>query len=191
MDLAVTFVRRTGGTLEHPPVRLEAHHVSTLLSAFVVAAMLGCLLLIPLGLPGLWLIVVLTFGLMLAGSLSWPFGLTVAGVALVTELAEFLVLGGFGRRFGGSAKAFWGAVLGGMAGLFVGVPIPVVGPIVTGFLGTFLGAGLVTYLETRSLERSAWVGWGVLLARSVSVALKVGVALGVVISVATALFMRG
>ena len=96
--------------------------MSIVLSIVVVLAMLACLVLIPLGLPGLWFIVVITAGLVLFGSLSWTFGLVVAGVALITEIAEFGVLKRFGDAYGGSRKAFWGAVLGGMAGLFVGGP---------------------------------------------------------------------
>ena len=161
--------------------------MNILVSLLVVLAMLACVALIPMGLPGLWLIVVITLGLMLFGNLSWTFGLTVAGVACVAEVSEFLVLKRFGKAYGGSSKAFWGAIIGGMAGLFVGVPVPIVGPMITGFLGTFVGAGLVTYFETASLERSARVGWGVLLARTASVALKVGVSVAVIAAVALAL----
>jgi uncharacterized protein len=150
------------------------------LSIGLVLAMLACVALIPLGLPGLWVIVVITLTLVLAGHVGWGIGIGVAVAAAVAELLELLVLGRFGRAFGGSRRAFWGAVLGGLLGLFVGVPVPVVGSVVTAFVGTFLGAGLVTWVETRSLQRSARVGWGVLLARTVAVALKVAVAFGVI-----------
>lgn len=158
--------------------------MSLLVSVAVILAMLGCLVLIPIGLPGLWLIVIMTLGLVLAGSVTWTFALIVAGVAAVAEVSEFLVPKRFGEAFGGSRKAFWGAVIGGMVGLFVGVPVPIIGPMVTVFAGTFLGAGAVTWFETRSFEASARVGWGVLLARTAAVALKVGVSVAVVLSVA-------
>jgi hypothetical protein len=74
-----------------------------------------------------------------------------------------------------------------MAGLFVGVPIPVVGSLITAFLGTFVGAVAVTLWETRSLARSASVGWGVLLARTLAVALKVAVGVLILGSTAFAL----
>lgn len=145
----------------------------------VVAAMLVALVMIPVGLPGLWIIVATTLALAFAGHLPWGAGLVVAVAAVAAEAAELLVVSRFGRAFGGSRWAFWGAVLGGMAGLFVGIPVPVVGPVVTAFLGTFLGAGAVTFMETRSIGRSTRVGWGVLLARTAAVALKVAVAVGV------------
>jgi len=161
--------------------------MSILIAIVVVLAMLASLLLIPLGLPGLWLIVVMTLGLVLAGQLTWTFGLLAAGFALVAEVAEFGLLRRFAKASGASRKAFWGAVLGGLAGLFIGVPVPVVGPLITAFLGTFLGAGLVTFLETLSLDKSARVGWGVLLARTVAVALKIAVAFGLIVAVGIAL----
>lgn len=163
--------------------------MSILFAVVVLLVMLGCLLVIPLGLPGLWMIVVLTLGLVLAGKLTWGFGLGVAGAALVVEVAEILILKRFGKAFGGSSRAFWGAVVGGMAGLFVGVPVPIVGPVITAFLGTFLGAGLVTWMETTSFERSARVGWGVLLARTVAVTIKVTAAVVVIGAVGVALVL--
>ncbi len=163
--------------------------MSVLLSIVVVLVMLACLVLIPLGLPGLWLIVAITMGLALFGSLSWTFALVVAGVALITEVGEFAVLKKFGDAYGGSRKAFWGAVLGGMVGLFVGVPVPIIGPMITAFLGTFIGSGLVTYVETLSLKTSAKVGWGMLFARTAAVALKIAVSVAVIAAVGVGLLL--
>ncbi|MDH3272415.1 MAG: DUF456 domain-containing protein [Gemmatimonadota bacterium] len=161
--------------------------MSVWISTLVLFGMLMGVLIIPLGLPGLWLIVVATLGLALAGELPWSLGLLVSAVALLAEAAEFLVVARFGRAYGGSTRAFWGAVVGGFVGLFVGLPIPVLGSVVTAFLGTFLGAGIVTLFETRSLGRSARVGWGVVLARTAAVALKVAVSIAVVAAVAVSL----
>ena len=163
--------------------------MNILIAVTTILAMLGCLALIPLGLPGLWLIVALTLGLVLVGELTWMFGLVVAGAALVAEVGEIVVLKRFGRVFGGSSRAFWGAIIGGMVGLFVGVPVPIIGSVITAFAGTFLGAGVVTWMETTSLERSARVGWGVLLARTVAIAIKVTTAVVVIGAVALALFI--
>lgn len=165
--------------------------MSFLVSALATLVMLCCLLVIPLGLPGLWLIAVVVMGLLALGKLSWTFALVSAGAVALSEAAEFWILKRFGEHFGGSSKAFWGAVVGGMIGLFVGMPVPIVGPMITAFMGTFVGAGLVTLLETRSLERSAKVGWGVLLARTASVAMKVGVAVVIIGATALALLFGG
>ncbi len=163
--------------------------MSVLIGIVVILALLACLAVIPFGLPGLWLMMVIVMGLVLAGSLSWTFGLIGAGVVAAAELGEFVVLSRFGKQFGGSKRAFWGAIVGGMAGLFVGVPVPLVGPIITAFFGTFLGAGLVTLLETRSVEHSTRVGLGLVLARTAAVALKVATAVLLIAAVAAALLL--
>lgn len=165
--------------------------MSIVFSLLIVLGMLACVLLIPLGLPGLWLIAAGTLLLSLVGAVPWAVGMAVAGATLAAELAEWVILGRFGRAFGGSRRAFWGAVLGGTAGLFVGTPVPVIGSIVTAFVGSFLGAGVVTFVETRSLDRSARVGWGVLLARTAAVGVKVAVSMAVIGAVALSLFFSG
>ncbi len=163
--------------------------MSIWISILAVIAMVAGVVMIPFGLPGLWFIVVVTLALVLAGGVGWTVGLLVAGVAAVAELAEFLVVARFGRAYGGSTRAFWGAVVGGLLGLFVGVPVPIVGPVITAFVGTFVGAGAVTLFETRSLRQSARVGWGVVLARTVAVGLKVGVSVAVIAVVGVALIL--
>lgn len=156
----------------------------------VLAAMVVCVLLIPFGIPGLWVIGVLTAGLLIAGMVGWGFTLTVLGTVLVAEVLEFVVIKRFGDAYGGSNRAFWGALVGGFAGLFVGLPIPFIGSVLTAFLGTFLGAGLVTFLETKSALRSARVGYGVLLARTVAVAMKMTTAIGVIFALTLTLLLR-
>lgn len=161
----------------------------TALEALALVLMAGALLLVPVGLPGLWVMVAILVGLSAAGEFPWLLCLALAGVAGLAELAEFLVVKRFGARYGGSSRAFWGAILGGMVGLFAGLPIPVVGPVLTALLGTFAGAALVTAVETRSARRASRVGWGVLLARVVAAGGKVGagVAMLAVTSVRTLL----
>lgn len=156
----------------------------------VLAAMVVCVLLIPFGIPGLWLIGVLTAGLLIAGMVGWGFTLAVLGTVLVAEVLEFVVIKRFGDAYGGSNRAFWGALVGGFAGLFVGLPVPFIGSVLTAFLGTFVGAGLVTFLETKSALRSARVGYGVLLARTVAVAMKMTTAIGVIFVLTLTLLLR-
>lgn len=147
------------------------------------------ILLIPFGLPGGWIQVAALAGAAIAGWVAWiTVGILTALVALA-EIGELLVLRSLGRRYGASRKAFWGAVAGGFLGLFVGLPVPLVGPVITAFLGTFIGAGAVTWLETRSLGQASRVGRGVLLARTLAVGLKVGVAAVVLVVGAAALVL--
>lgn len=164
--------------------------MSTIIGIVALLALVGCAFLIPLGLPGLWLMAVVSLGLVLGGLLTWTTALVVVGLVVVAELGEFALLKKLGSAYGGSRRAFWGALVGGMVGLFFGLPVPLIGSVITAFLGTFVGAGLVTLLETRSVERSARVGWGVLLARTAAVALKLGTGVSVIGLVAIALLFR-
>ena len=153
----------------------------SLLGVAVVVVMALSILLIPLGLPGLWIMVALVLlGAVLGEVSAWVVLVTV-GLAALAELAEWLVVSRLNLRYGGSPRAFWGAIIGGMAGVLVGVPIPVVGSVVAGFLGSFLGAALVTYHELGDVAAARRVGWGVLVARTLAVALKVGVAVVVLV----------
>ncbi len=161
--------------------------MSVLLSIGLLVAMLACLALIPLGLPGLWFIVLMTLGAALFGPLSLGFGVVVGVVAIVAEVAEFFLIKRFGEAYGLSSKAFWGAILGGTVGLFVGLPVPIVGSVITAFIGSFLGAGLATLYETSSVEKSARVAWGVLLARTAAMAVKVATGMGIIGAVGLAL----
>lgn len=146
-------------------------------------ALFLCLLLVPFGLPGLWLMAILTLGGLVMGVVGWGTVIAVALVAMVAEAVEFILVKRLGEKFGASPKAFWGAVAGGMAGLFVGVPIPLVGPVITAFLGTFVGAALVTFLETRSLTAAGRVGTGTLVGRALAAATKVAAGVFILILV--------
>ena len=143
-------------------------------AALVLVLMALAWLAIPFGLPGLWVMALGVAVLSLLGFAGWTPPLVALALVGLSEVVELLVLRSFGSRYGGSRRAFWGAVAGGFLGVFVGVPVPLVGPVVTAFLGTFLGALAVTWFETRSLAGSARVGWGMVLARTVSVGLKMG-----------------
>jgi len=151
------------------------------------------LLLIPLGLPGLWVIVLgivaygwLTdFRTLSAGLLALAIGL-----ALLGELVESWIGFRFAERYGGSRRAGWGALLGGLVGAVVGVPVPIVGSVVGGFVGAFAGAALFEYTRARHSGTAARAGWGAVLGRATAAAVKIG--LGVVLGVgALVLALRG
>jgi len=125
-----------------------------------VAASLAGLALIPVGLPGLWLIVLGIVGygwLTDFRSLTVGFIALAIGLALLAELAEAWIGFRFARRYGGSSRAGWGALAGGLAGAVVGVPVPVVGSVVGGFVGAFAGAALFEYTRARQSGTAAAV----------------------------------
>ncbi len=110
----------------------------------LIFVMLAAVFMIPFGLPGLWIMTVVV----LAGWLMGEVGMLVLAVtvvlALVAELIEFLIVKRLTEQYGGSRKAFWGAIGGGLIGVIVGAPVPVVGSILAALVGTFIGAALVT-----------------------------------------------
>ena len=149
-----------------------------MLLLLLAVGLLLSLLLIPLGLPGLWVML----GVALLYDVLEPFrsiGMWVIGIAVViallTELAEFLLGGRYARKYGGSRRAGWGAIVGGLVGAVVGFPIPILGPMIGGFIGAFvgaLGAEMTVRSDTRAATRAAT---GAVVGRAVAVALKVAV----------------
>jgi uncharacterized protein len=150
----------------------------------LAAFLLLCLFLIPLGLPGTWL--------MVGAAVAYPiltndnsFGaVTMVGtavLAVVGEVIEFSLAGRYARKYGGGRRAEWGAILGGMVGAFVGVPVPIVGPVIGAFLGAFAGALVFEYSRGTGAGAATRVATGALLGRVLAAAAKV--AIGVVIAV--------
>lgn len=137
-----------------------------------IALMVISLFLIPLGLPGAWIMV----GILAVAAIYKTVGITtlliVAAIAIIGELIEFFVVKRLTAEYGGSRSAFWGAIIGGIIGVIVGVPVPIVGSIFAGFIGSFLGAAVVTAMETRRWDQAGRVGWGVLVGRMLSAIAK-------------------
>src|SRR5207253_8240467 len=88
------------------------------------------LAMIPLGLPGLWVMVggILAYG-WLTGfrSVGVATIAIVLGLAFLGEIIEWWVGFGLTERYGGSRRSGWGALVGGIVGAAVGVPVPLVG----------------------------------------------------------------
>lgn len=145
------------------------------------------LLSVPFGVPGVWIMVALASFLAFSGAMSWPVWFALGGIAAVAELAEWGAVGALGRKYGGSARAFWGAILGGFAGLFVGLPVPILGSVIAALIGSVLGAAVVTLWETRSLRDAGRVGWGTLLGRILATGLKIAAGLAILFATAAAL----
>jgi uncharacterized protein len=144
------------------------------------------LLLIPFGLPGLWVILlgILGYGWMTDFQTVglWFLALMI-GLAIVGEVFEAWVGFRYAQRYGGSSRAGWGALVGGLIGAIVGVPIPIIGSVIGGFLGAFIGAAVFEYTRARHAGGSVKAGWGAVLGRAAAAALKMGI--GVVMVVAT------
>ena len=140
-------------------------------------AQLAALLMIPLGLPGMFLQVVAALALAVASDgagMSWPWVGVFLGLALLGELIEFLSGQWGARRFGGSRQAAWGAVAGGLVGVFLGglVPPPLLGSLLVSFIGTFAGAILGEMSAQKASAPNLRVGFGAVLGRVLGVSIK-------------------
>ncbi len=149
----------------------------------IVTFLVG-LVLIPFGLPGLWLMVLALFGFAaLSGfdRIGWPTLVTVVLLAGLGEVLEAFLGFKFAKRFGGSSRAGWGALVGGLVGVVVGTPVPILGNIIGAFLGAFIGAALFEHTRHGDVGIALGAGWGAVLGRAAAAATKIG--LGLVIAV--------
>ena len=154
------------------------------LGVLLVLAFVAGLLLVPFAFPGLWLMVVALLGYGAATGFEGVGWGTVGLAALLAAVGEGLDLWlsfHYSQRYGGSRRAGWGAILGGIVGAIVGVPVPLVGSLVGAFLGAFVGAVLLEYSHLQRAGASVSAGWGAVLGRVASAAVKA--ALGLVIAV--------
>lgn len=151
----------------------------------LVITLAGSLFLIPLGLPGLWL--------MLGAAIVYWIALPAGGIGLITvigagiliviaEVLEFTIAGSYTRKYGGSRRASWGAIVGGVIGAIVGVPVPVIGSIFGAMIGAFVGAFLGEMTVSRADRGDPTkVAMGALFGRAVAAAVKCGI--GIVVAV--------
>jgi uncharacterized protein YqgC (DUF456 family) len=142
------------------------------------------LMLVPLGLPGIWLIVgaVAVYN-PITGTNAVSTG-TIVGIlvlATIAEVIEFTLAARYTRKYGGSRRAGWGAILGGMIGAVVGVPIPVIGSVIGAFVGSFAGALVAEWSRGTQTGPATRVATGALLGRVAATAAKI--ALGFVMAV--------
>lgn len=161
-----------------------------LLAAVAVALMAASILLVPLGLPGLWIMIgILTVAVALEEVAAWLL-LALVAAAAAAELAEYVIVKRTTSRYGASRRAYWGAIAGGLVGTVVGVPVAVVGALLGGLVGTFAGAALVGFAETRRARAAGRGAWGALLGRALAAGLKTAVGVAILVLGGAALLVR-
>ena len=94
----------------------------------------------------------------------------------------------FAGKAGGSRRAAWGGVIGGLVGMFVfTLPVPVLGTIAGGIIGCFAGAVIGEMTVRDDLGSSARIGFGAALGHVAGLISKLAIAFviaAVVISMA-------
>jgi uncharacterized protein YqgC (DUF456 family) len=140
------------------------------------------LALIPFGLPGLWVMVgaALLYSWVEPGRLGVPTLLGITGLAIIAEILEFLAAGRYAKKYGGSRRAAWGAIIGGIVGAIVGVPVPIIGSVIGAFAGSFAGALAAEMTLGSRMGDATRVATGARGGRAVAPALKVAIGVGLI-----------
>ena len=117
----------------------------------VVAIAVG-LLMIPFGMPGTLILfaAALCYYLLVPGG---AIGLgTVISMGLLMVLAEgleWVLTSRFTRRYGGSRRAGWGAIIGGMVGAFIG-------RVTAAAMKVAIGLVMAAWMIVAVMFRGAW-----------------------------------
>src|SRR5438105_12227648 len=116
-----------------------------------------------------------TYNLIVPGDpIGWVTLVIVGILALVAELLDISLTGSYARKYGGSRRAGWGAIIGSIVGAMVGFPVPIVGPVIRAFIGSFIGPLTAEFTGGSSAGKATRLANGALHARAVSAALQIG-----------------
>lgn len=153
--------------------------------AVLAIVLFAALFLIPLGLPGTWVMIAaaMGYGYLAGEGIGFPTLILVFGLAIVGEVIEFTLAARYTRKYGGSRRAGWGAIVGGIIGAVVGVPVPIIGSVIGAFAGAFLGALVAERTRGVGTGEATRVATGALIGRAAAVAAKsaIGVAIAALI----------
>lgn len=157
----------------------------------LAASFLGLLLAI-LGLPGIWLIVIVTaVYAFLAGSLNLAICVAVLlALGIVAELLETALGGAAAKKAGASKRGIFAAIVGGLIGGLVAtflIPIPIIGTLLGACAGAFLLAFAVELLWLKRTGEDA-LAIGVASAKGRLYGLVTKLAVGVVMLLTTAIW---
>ncbi len=155
-------------------------------------ALLSCLcavVMVVLTLPGIWCMFVVS-GLCLLWRpdiITWRAVVVIGVIGVIAEAVEFLASAVGVKRLGGSRRGAMGSIVGTIIGAILGgvflSVIPVVGWVLGPILGGILGAGAGALVVERGVVRMSWrdsvrSGGGAAMGRTVSIFVKLGLALG-------------
>lgn len=159
---------------------------------FYMTMLLG-VVVVPLGLPGEFLIVIATGIFILAGgsgAIGWWTFLVLLFLGILAEIIEFIA-GLLGAKVKGSLWSGIGAIIGGIAGAVIGAPFGLIlGSLAGVFAGTFLGAYLIELYISKHSNQAMSVAGAALVARLIGVAVKVTIAVVMILLVTLALIIQ-
>mgnify|MGYP001487448580 CR=1 FL=1 len=128
--------------------------------AFFFAVLMISLIMIPIGLPGTWLMALtMVIYSWIDGFTLWK-GIVIAillVLATIGELIEFLAGYKGARQAKGTRRGAVGAIMGGLLGAFIGAFFGLLGAVPGAIVGTFLGALAIEYWITKDSDNSLGV----------------------------------
>jgi uncharacterized protein YqgC (DUF456 family) len=147
--------------------------------ALLLVVCLLCLFLVPLGLPGIWVMIgaALVYDwLVPTAQIGWVAIGTAVVLGVIAEVIEFSLSARYAKKYGGSRRAGWGAIIGGIAGALIGVPVPIIGSVIGSFVGSFAGALIAEFTRVRDTQGATRVATGALIGRVMATAAKMALA---------------
>lgn len=159
----------------------------------LAAVLILSLIMIPFGMPGtlvMFAAAVCYKLLVPQGGIGWVSVAIVGILMVIAEGLEWSLASRFAKRYGGSRRAGWGAVIGGMVGAFMGVPVPIVGSIIGAFVGAFVGALVFEYSRGSGGGTATRVAWGALIGRVTAAAIKIAIGFVMAVWLMTAALLK-
>lgn len=146
----------------------------------LTGVLLLSLIMIPFGMPGTLVMfaAAICYKLLVpTGGIGWVSVAIVGILMVIAEGLEWVLTSRFTKKYGGSRRAGWGAVIGGMVGAFIGLPIPLVGSIIGAFVGAFAGAFVFEMSRGSGGGTATRVAWGAFIGRVTAAAIKIAIGL--------------
>ncbi|MBU1120224.1 DUF456 domain-containing protein [Patescibacteria group bacterium] len=146
---------------------------------------LAGLVLTVINLPGIWVIygATLVAGIMDKFENITPLILVVLFIlCLASTFADNIAAALGAKKFGGTGWGMAGAVIGGIVGIFIGGVWGI-------FLGPLIGAVLFEMIfAKKDMATSLKAGWGTFIGILISMILKLGLSVGIIIFTITKIF---
>ena len=150
-------------------------------------------LLVLIGLPGTWLILVtcsITEWLTDADLFSPYVLLGAAALCVLGEVVELVAGSAGARKAGGGKRGAWGALGGGILGAIMGtffIPIPLFGSLIGAGIGAFVAAAALEHDGGKDMPTALRIGRGAAVGQFVGTFAKlmVGAAVWLLVTVAS------
>lgn len=152
---------------------------------FLILSLIG-LAVIPVGLPGTFLIVGAAgiAGLITGGDVVGIYLFFIfLGLAIFGEVGDFLFSMASGKKYGASKWSLIGSFIGAVVGAILGLPVPIIGNLAGAFLGAFIAAFIIEFIMGRDLSQAMKSGMGVLFGKIFGSIVKVAIGMGIVVKV--------